>query len=125
MLLPRMKEVPAMVVELIIRFLVGGSIVVAFAIIGDVLQPKSFAGIFGAAPSVALATLTLTYLTKGDSIAGLEGRSMVVGAIALLAYSLVTGWMLLGRRMGSMAAAATALAVWGAVAFGIWGVALR
>ena len=40
--------------EEIIRFLVGGALVSAFAILGDVLKPKSLAGIFGAAPSVAL-----------------------------------------------------------------------
>jgi hypothetical protein len=31
--------------------------VTAFAILGDVLRPKSFAGLFGAAPSVALFIL--------------------------------------------------------------------
>jgi len=49
--------------QLVIRFLVGGVIVSLFAVLGDVLQPKSFAGLFGAAPSVALATLALTMLT--------------------------------------------------------------
>jgi hypothetical protein len=31
-----------------VRFLAGGLIVSAFAILGDVLRPKSFAGLFGA-----------------------------------------------------------------------------
>ena len=35
----------------------GERIVSAFAMLGDVLRPKSFACLFGAAPSVALATL--------------------------------------------------------------------
>ena len=35
-----------------------------FAILGDPLKPKSFAGLFGAAPSVALATLGLTIVTN-------------------------------------------------------------
>jgi hypothetical protein len=39
---------------------VGGVVVSLFAILGDTLKPKSFAGLFGAAPSVALATLGLT-----------------------------------------------------------------
>ena len=43
--------------QILIRFIIGGMIVSAFAIIGDVLKPKTFAGLFGAAPSVALATL--------------------------------------------------------------------
>ncbi len=32
--------------ELIIRFIIGGVVVSLFAIIGDVLRPKSFAGLF-------------------------------------------------------------------------------
>jgi hypothetical protein len=36
--------------ELILRFLIGGTLVSAFALIGDLLRPKSFAGLFGAAP---------------------------------------------------------------------------
>jgi hypothetical protein len=42
---------------LIFRFVVGGIIVSAFSILGDLLKPRSFAGLFSAAPSVALATL--------------------------------------------------------------------
>jgi Protein of unknown function (DUF3147) len=41
--------------QFLIRFVIGGLVVSVFAICGDVLRPKSFAGLFGAAPSVALA----------------------------------------------------------------------
>ena len=44
----------------IVRFLIGGIVVSLFATLGDVLRPKSFAGLFGAAPSIALATIGLT-----------------------------------------------------------------
>ena len=44
-----------MLPELAIRFVLGGLIVSAFAVIGDILHPKSFAGIFGAAPIVERA----------------------------------------------------------------------
>jgi len=53
--------------QILVRFLLGGAVVSAFAIIGDLLKPKSFAGLFGAAPSVALATLGLTVATEGAS----------------------------------------------------------
>ena len=43
-----------------LRFLAGGIAVSGFAALGDVLRPKSFAGLFGAAPSIALATLIIT-----------------------------------------------------------------
>jgi hypothetical protein len=32
--------------QILIRFLVGGTVVSAFAVIGDLLKPKSFAGLF-------------------------------------------------------------------------------
>ena len=51
--------------QILARFIIGGMIVSAFAIIGDVLKPKSFAGLFGAAPSVALATLAITAVSDG------------------------------------------------------------
>ena len=56
------------------RFLAGGLMVTAFAILGDVLRPKSFAGLFGAAPSVALATLSLALFKQGGIYVSVEGR---------------------------------------------------
>jgi hypothetical protein len=47
--------------EYVVRFLLGGVVVSAFSMLGDMLRPKSFAGLFGAAPSVALATLGILY----------------------------------------------------------------
>ena len=56
---------------------------------GIAFRPKSFAGLFGAAPSIALATLLITLSHKGAPFAAVEGRSMMVGAFALAAYSWV------------------------------------
>jgi hypothetical protein len=68
--------------QLLFRFAVGGLMVSLFAVSADLLKPKSFAGLFGAAPSVALATLSLTIWKDGKSYAALEARSMIVGAVA-------------------------------------------
>ena len=114
-----------MVIDLVFRFLVGGLVVCIFAVIGDMLQPKTFAGIFGAAPSVALATLGLTLFVHGGSYAGIEGKSMMAGAVALVAYSLVAAWFLHRRRHRTLPVVSGSLLVWLAVAFGIWGVGLR
>jgi hypothetical protein len=65
----------------------GGIAVFAFAALSDTLRPKSFAGLFGAAPSIAIATLLITVSQKGAPFAAIEGRSMIVGAFALAAYS--------------------------------------
>jgi hypothetical protein len=64
--------------ELIVRCLIGGTLVSVFALVGDILRPKSFAGLFGAAPSIALATLGLTIAAQGSEYAAIEVRSMVL-----------------------------------------------
>lgn len=85
--------------ELLLRFLLGGGAVCLFAAIGDVTRPKSFAGVFGAAPSVALATLALTAHAKGVTYTALEARSMIIGAVALLLYVWICRrWFWHGRK---------------------------
>jgi len=55
-------------IEYLLRFIVGGVVVSAFVMLGDVLRPKSFAGLFGAAPSVALATLGIAVYQHGAGL---------------------------------------------------------
>jgi hypothetical protein len=43
---------------------------------------EEFAGLFGAAPSIALATVGMTIAEHGKEYAAIEARSMVLGAIA-------------------------------------------
>jgi hypothetical protein len=57
---------------MIVRAVLGGFVVSSFALLGDVLKPKSFAGLFGAAPSVALATLALAVHKHGAGYAALK-----------------------------------------------------
>jgi hypothetical protein len=114
-----------MVITLVLRFVLGGAIVTAFAALSDMVRPKSFAGIFGAAPSVALASLGLAFATKSGSDAALDGRSMLAGALALCAYSLLTAVLIWRRRWGAIRATGTAMLAWFAVAFGLWALAIR
>lgn len=111
--------------EYAIRFLVGGALVCVFAVIGDVLRPKSFAGIFCAAPSVSLATLSLTIAARGKPFASLEARSMIVGALALLVYSFVSMRLMGKNRMHALKATVASLGVWLIFAIGIWAVIFR
>jgi len=104
--------------EYVLRFIAGGIAVSAFAALGDALRPKSFAGLFGAAPSIALATLVITLSKEGASYAAIEGRSMIVGAVALAAYSWVVCLLLKRFKITSWAAALSAIVVWFAVALG-------
>jgi hypothetical protein len=89
-------------IPILIRFLVGGVVVSGFAIIGDVLKPKSFAGLFGAAPSVALATLGLTVATEGPSYAATEARSMMAGAVAFFFYASLVSWIMMRYKMKAL-----------------------
>lgn len=105
--------------DMIIRFFVGGIVVSLFAILADVLRPKSFAGLFGAAPSVALATVGLTIHKEGALYAALEARTMILGAIAFLIYAALASLVLRRRRFSSLATALVLMPVWFGVAFGL------
>lgn len=111
-----------MISELLIRFVVGGLIVSVFAVIGDILRPKSFAGIFGAAPSVALASLGLTFFADNEGYAAIEGRSMLLGAVALGLYSLAVHQLLLRYDWHPVITAGFSWIFWLVAAFGLWSV---
>jgi len=104
--------------EYTFRFLAGGIVVSAFAVLGDILRPKSFAGLFGAAPSVALATLSLALWKEGSTYASIEGRSMILGSFALALYSLVVCQLLMRFRWSALAATTTAILLWLVLAIG-------
>jgi hypothetical protein len=111
--------------QILIRFLVGGAVVSVFAAMGDVLKPKSFAGLFGAAPSVALATLGLTMASEGASYAATESRSMIVGALALFAYASFVNWMMARRQFSALFVTTIAIPLWLGAAFGTWYLCLK
>lgn len=110
----------------IFRFIAGGAIVSLFALLGDVLKPKSFAaGLFGAAPSVALATVGLTLLTDGRVYASEEARSMIGGSLAFLFYAIATIQLIVRGKLGATSASISAIAVWLVCAIGAWLLILR
>ena len=116
--------------EMIFRFLVGGAVVCCFAALGDIFKPKSFAGLLGAAPSVALATLSLTLFKDGKHYAQIEARSMILGSFAFFLYAwLVAGLLVrsevIRRRFSVLAVTSTSLALWFAAALGFFYVAFR
>jgi Protein of unknown function (DUF3147) len=109
--------------EYFVRFLVGGIVVSAFAVLGDILKPKSFAGLFGAAPSVALVTLGIAIYQHGPSYAASQSLSMMAGAIALIIYSVVVCQLLIRARMRALPATTASIVVWLFAAFGLWFIA--
>jgi Protein of unknown function (DUF3147) len=112
-------------VQILIRFLIGGVVVSAFAMVGDLLKPKSFAGLFGAAPSVALATLGLTLATEDAHYVAIEARAMMAGAIAFFAYASFVSWAMIRYKSNALFVTICAMPLWFGVAFGLWRVWLR
>ena len=111
--------------DLIVRFLIGGTLVSVFALVGDILRPKSFAGLFGAAPSIALATLGLTIAAQGTEYAAIEARSMVAGSIAFFIYASIVSNVLMRYRTPALATTLILMPVWFGAASGLWLVWLR
>jgi uncharacterized membrane protein (GlpM family) len=74
------------VVIVALKAVAGGTLVVCFATLSDMLKPKAFAGLFGAAPSVALASLLITLLTSGPSKTAMSSRGMIAGAVGMIVY---------------------------------------
>jgi len=109
--------------ELALRFILGGTIVSVFAALGEVLKPKTFAGLFGSAPSVAIASLALGFATKDLAYVTTECRTMMIGAVALAAYSAACA-RTVGEdgRLSVWAAAGTCWALWLSVALVGWSV---
>ena len=103
-----------------IKALAGGTLVLAFAAIGQLIKPRSLSGIFAAAPSVALASLAVTVLVSGPEPAARQLAGMVAGAAALAVYCLVGLESV--KRFGAPKGALTAMTAWFGVAVALWAV---
>lgn len=105
--------------EVIIRFLIGGLVVSSFAVLGEILRPKSFAGIFGAAPSIARATFGLAIAKEGKGFASVEAHSMIFGAIAFFVYACAVSFILMRFRPHALTTTIVLLPIWFGVSFGL------
>ncbi len=121
----RSRGEPATLTDLLMRFLIGGAMVSAFSFIGCLFTPKSFGGLFGAAPSIALATLLLTVSKDGRQYAATEAHSMIGGAIAFLIYASFVSAVLMRKKFSTLATTSFGITVWFGAAFGLWFVWLR
>jgi len=115
-------EMDSPLAQFAIRFFVGGAVVSAFSLFADLFRPKSFAGLFGAAPSVALASLILIVHTQVSKTAATEARSMLIAGVALLLYAAVLSRGLLRLKFSAKKGSVGALLVWLAAAVGLWAV---
>ena len=109
-----MKEI----VLLGVRALAGGALVVAFAMVSDMLKPKTFAGLFSAAPSVATASLLINGLASGAAKDAKYAEGMIVGAIGLVLYSAAAAMLV--KHLGPIAGSAVAWIAWAVPALGLY-----
>jgi hypothetical protein len=108
------------VADLLVRFLLGGTVVSVFAAIGEVFEPKTFGGLFGAAPSVAIATLALTYVQRGPTAIVISVHWMAVATVALVVYGTCCVWLCRYRRIPVWLGAIASWLVWAATAGASW-----
>ncbi|TMC83259.1 MAG: DUF3147 family protein [Chloroflexi bacterium] len=108
---------------LAIRVVLGGLLVVAFAMLSDTLKPKMFAGLFSAAPSVATGSLLVSGLAMGAAKDAKYASGMVVGAIALVCFSVAAAFLV--KRLGSIAGSAIGWLAWAITALGFYWLFLR
>ena len=93
-----------------VKGVAGGALVVAFALLSEALAPKRFAGLFGAAPAVAIAGLIVVLLDKGHHDAHQNSVGMIAGSAGMVAYAAVVVPLL--RRRSAPGAAAIGLGAW-------------
>ena len=100
-----------------VKGLVGGLAVVAFSLVAESGRPKRFSGLFAAAPSVALASLAITAFAKGGSGAVPYARGMLIGSAGMLAYCLVSLYLI--ERLHALAGSVLSWLAWLVVAGGL------
>jgi hypothetical protein len=100
------------------KSLLGGRVVVGFSLLGHAGHPKRFAGLFAAAPSVAVASLALTVAVKGPAATVPYTQGILIGSAGMLAYCLVSLY-LIGRLRALLGSVLVWLA-WLVVAGGLY-----
>ena len=111
--------------DLLIRFLIGGLVISGFSLLGDLFKPKSFAGLFAGAPTIALATMALTLHKHGAAYLATDARSMIAGAAAFCVYACACSFVLMHSKLKAFGATTLLLPVWGASAAALWALWLR
>ena len=110
-------------VALAIKGLLGGGLVVAFSLLAEAVRPKSFAGLFGAAPSIAVAGLAVTLVLKGSHEARLQSLGMILGSVAFVIAALVATGLL--TKMSALETSLLSWAAWILAASGLYVLLLR
>ena len=101
-----------------LKAVIGGLAVVAFSLLGQAGHPKRFAGLFAAAPSVALASLAMTVIAQGPKATVPLAEGMLIGSAGMFAYSLASLYLI--HRLHALLGSILAWVMWLAVAGGLY-----
>jgi hypothetical protein len=101
-----------------VKALNGGIFVVGFALVGKLLRPKRFSGLFSAAPSVAVGSIASMLFFEGHSRAVADARGMVVGGLVFAAACLIGARLI--RRYGALRGSVALCATWLLIAGAAW-----
>jgi uncharacterized membrane protein (GlpM family) len=96
----------------------GGGLVVVFALLSDVLLPKTFSGLFSAAPSIAMASLLVSAFASGHAKAATAAEGMIAGAAGMVGYCIAASYLV--ERFGSVVGSAMAWLAWLACAAAVY-----
>jgi uncharacterized membrane protein (GlpM family) len=99
---------------LAVKGVLGGVLVASFALLSEGLSPKRFAGLFSAAPAVAIVGLAVLLLDRGVGDAHQAAVGMLAGAAGMIAYAVAVVPLLRGLR--ASLAALVALIAWSGIA---------
>src|SRR2546423_9938183 len=103
---------------LALRGLAGGTLVVVFSLVGEVVSPKAFSGLFSAAPSVAVASLAITLAFDDAEKARQATIGMVVGGVGMAACCVLAAAAI--PRVHALRGSLAAWVGWAAVALGLY-----
>ena len=106
-----------------LKAIAGGVLVVAFSLLTSRLKEKTFAGVFGAAPSVALASLAITAIVMGSPKADQAAHAMIAGAGGMVAFCATA--VVLEKRTGAIVGSGIAWLAWLLVAVAVYWLVLR
>ena len=106
------------ILNIAIKTVIGGLAVVGFSLVAESAKPKRFAGLFAAAPSVALVSLAITAFQKGGQGTAAYARGMLIGSAGMVAYGLVS--LFLVERLHALAGSIISWLAWFIVAGGLY-----
>jgi len=106
------------IVLVLVKALLGGLAAAGFSLVGQAGHPRRFAGLFAAAPSVALASLALTVALKGPAATVPYAQGMLIGSAGMLVYCLVSLYLI--DRLHAPVGSILSWLVWLLVAGGLY-----